>query len=239
MPTIRLDKYISDAKVMSRKDSALAIRNGRVRIGDSIVKKPDTKIDTLRDVCYFDDKEINFCENLYIMLNKPSGLVCAASDARDATVLSLFDKSYADRGLFSCGRLDKDTVGLLILTTDGELSHRLLSPKHHAKKVYYVEADKPFEQKDTELFKNGIVMDGKKTKPALLEICAENPTCAKVTLTEGKFHEIKRLCYACGQKKVKFLKRIEFAGLCLDESLSEGQWRVLSDEELQILRSST
>ena len=152
-------------------------------------------------------------------------------------VLSLFEKVFADKGLFPCGRLDKDTVGLLIMTTDGELAHRLLSPKHHTEKTYYVECDKEFSNSDAALMKDGIMMDGKKTKPAALEIL-ENSKTARITLTEGKFHEIKRLCYACGRKEVLYLKRLTFGGIALDETLNEGEWRYLTDEELMTLRQN-
>lgn len=171
------------------------------------------------------------------MLNKPMGLISSTDDKSERTVLSLFDKSYADKGLFPCGRLDKDTVGLLIMTTDGALAHRLLSPKHHAEKTYYVECDKEFTEDDVALMKQGIMMDGKMTKPATLQIL-DNPKCAHITLTEGKFHEIKRLCYACRQKEVLYLKRLTFGGIRLDESLSEGEWRILSDEEIATLRKN-
>ena len=170
------------------------------------------------------------------MLNKPAGLI-SSTERNDSSVLSLFDKAFADKGLFPCGRLDKDTVGLLIMTTDGELAHRLLSPKHHAEKTYYVECDKEFTEDDVSLMKEGIMMDGKKTKEAVLEILEDKNT-ALITLTEGKFHEIKRLCYACKQKDVTYLKRLTFGGIVLDENLEEGEWRNLTDEEIAILRQN-
>lgn len=239
MPTIRLDKLLSQSLIISRKDASSIIKSGRVKVlGFEKRLLPDTKIDTDKCKIFLDGKEISFCENIYIMLNKPAGLICATQDKKDNTVLSLFDKNFLDKGLFSCGRLDKDTVGLLIMTTDGALSHKLLSPKHHAAKKYFVRCDKPFEEKDILLFKNGIMMDGKMTKPSILEISVDNPFEAFVTLTEGKYHEIKRLCYACSQKEVVYLKRIEFAGLTLDETLSEGEWRYLSDEETNTLKSN-
>ncbi len=171
------------------------------------------------------------------MLNKPQGLISSTDDASEKTVMSLFDKSYCDKGLFPCGRLDKDTVGLLIMTTDGALAHRLLSPKHHAQKLYFVKCDNAFTADDIALMKDGIMMDGKKTKPAILEIC-EDTCCGKITLTEGKFHEIKRLCYACGKKEVLYLKRLSFGNIQLDENLEEGSWRHLTQEEIEILKSN-
>ncbi len=237
MAQARLDKYISSALVISRKDAVKVLKDGKVILNGAVVKKGDIKVNTDTDEVLFDGKRICFCENLYIMLNKPAGLISATDDVGGNTVLSLFDKAFSDKGLFPCGRLDKNTVGLLIMTTDGALAHRLLSPKHHAQKLYYVECDKEFTEQDIILMREGIMMDGKMTKPAVLEIL-DNKKCAKITLTEGKFHEIKRLCYACRQKEVTYLKRLSFGGIELDGSLKEGQWRNLTDREIEILRQA-
>ncbi|MBQ8759317.1 MAG: rRNA pseudouridine synthase [Clostridia bacterium] len=237
MAKIRLDKFISSTLVISRKDATSLIKSGRICVVGSPKIKPDDKVDDSLDEVLFDGERITFAENIYIMLNKPMGLISSTDDKSERTVLSLFDKSYADKGLFPCGRLDKDTVGLLIMTTDGALAHRLLSPKHHAEKTYYVECDKEFTEDDVALMKQGIMMDGKMTKPATLQIL-DDQKCAHITLTEGKFHEIKRLCYACRQKEVLYLKRLTFGGIHLDESLSEGEWRILSDEEIATLRKN-
>ena len=235
MAKVRLDKFISSTLVVSRKDAASLIKSGRVSVNGNVKPKGDDKVDDAVDEVCFDGQKLAFAENIYIMLNKPRGLVSATDG--EGTVLSLFDKAFADKGLFPCGRLDKDTTGLLIMTTDGALAHKLLSPRHHAEKTYYVECDKEFTQDDVNLMKNGIMMDGKKTQPAVLEIL-DDPKTARITLTEGKYHEIKRLCYACRQKDVLFLKRLTFGGISLDESLSEGEWRELTDEELTILRQN-
>lgn len=237
MAKVRLDKFISSTLVISRKDATSLIKSGRISVNGNTKPKGDDKVDDILDTVVFDGEKITFCENLYIMLNKPQGLISATDSEGEKTVLSLFDKNYADKGLFPCGRLDKDTVGLLIMTTDGPLSHKLLSPKHHAEKIYYVECDKEFDDSDIAMMWEGIMMDGKKTKPALLKIL-EDRKCAEITLTEGKFHEIKRLCYAAGQKEVLYLKRLYFAGLTLDESLSEGEWRELTSEEIEILKKN-
>ena len=235
MAKVRLDKYISSTLIVSRKDASSLIKSGRISVNGNNKLKSDDKVDDTLDKVLFDGEKITFCENIYIMLNKPSGLISATDG--EGTVLSLFEKVFADKGLFPCGRLDKDTVGLLIMTTDGELAHRLLSPKHHTEKTYYVECDKEFSNSDAALMKDGIMMDGKKTKPAALEIL-ENSKTARITLTEGKFHEIKRLCYACGRKEVLYLKRLTFGGIALDETLNEGEWRYLTDEELMTLRQN-
>ena len=235
MAKVRLDKYISQTLVISRKDAVSLIKSGRVSVNGNVKPKGDDKVDDAADEVLFDGQRLTFAENIYIMLNKPRGLISATDG--EGTVLSLFDKAFANKGLFPCGRLDKDTTGLLIMTTDGALAHRLLSPKHHAEKTYYVECDKEFTEADITLMKEGIMMDGKKTKPAKLEILDDSKT-AHISITEGKYHEIKRLCYACGRKDVLLLKRLTFAGVSLDEDLSEGEWRELSDEELMTLRQN-
>ena len=148
--------------------------------------------------------------------------------------MSLLPENYGTKGLFPVGRLDKDTVGLLLLTNDGKNAHRLLSPKHHVEKVYYVECDAPFEESDIAVCREGILMDGEKTKPCSLLISPEDPNCAHMTLTEGKYHEIKRLCAHLG-KNVTFLERVRFGAISLDTSLSRGEWRELTDEELAAL----
>ncbi len=237
MNQIRLDKLISSSLIISRKDAVSVIKSGRVCVDGSVIKKGDIKV-AENALITVDGKNVSYSEHFYIMLNKPSGLISSTDDNREKTVLSLFDKSYADKGLFPCGRLDKDTVGLLIMTTDGALAHKLLSPKHHAEKLYFVRCDKPFTKEDVSLMKNGIMMDGKMTKEAVLEICDDDSCCGRITLTEGKFHEIKRLCHACGQKEVLYLKRLSFGGITLDDKLCEGEWRNLTEKELEILKNN-
>lgn len=231
---VRLDKFVSDALIIGRKDASVLIKRARVSVNGSPVKTPDLKINPDNDTVLADGKQIGYRKFIYIMLNKPKGLVCSNDDRKDGTVMSIFPKEYLDKGISTVGRLDKDTVGLLLVTNDGELSHTLLSPKKHAEKVYFVRTDKPFEKEDAETMKKGIVIEGKNTVPAKLELLDDKYT-ALVTLTEGKFHEVKRLCYACGQKEVLHLKRISFANLKLDETLAEGEWRELRSEEIKML----
>lgn len=231
---VRLDKYISSALVISRRDATEAIKHGRVSVDGKIEKKADIKLDPDTASVEFDGKKIGYSEYIYIMLNKPKGLVCSSEDRRDSTVISIFPPEYTDKGISCVGRLDKDTTGLLIVTNDGMLAHSLLSPKKAKEKVYFVTADKPFCEGDKKTMLDGITIDGKRTAPAVLTL-TDDERCAYVTLTEGKFHEVKRLCYACGEKTVLGLKRTEFCGLSLDESLAEGQWRTLTAEEINIL----
>ena len=239
MPLVRLDKFLSDALVLSRKDVCSAIRSGRVFVDGKCEKKADRKVDACQNEVTFDGAKVRYKTYIYIMMNKPAGFVCANDDKREKTVMSLFPKEYIDKGIACVGRLDKDTVGLLLLTNDGVLSHCLLSPKKHAEKTYLVTADKPFVPEDVCVMEKGIVIDGKNTAPAVLELMPvpSDPFTARVTLTEGKFHEVKRLCYACGQKEVTRLVRTHFAGLPLDSTLNEGQWRPLNDEEIKHLNN--
>lgn len=232
---IRLDKFISDAVPCTRKEATGYIRSGRISVDGKTVKAGDTKIDEKSSVVAFDGKEFSYSKYIYIMLNKPEGLISATEDIREKTVMSLLPESYMTKGLFPAGRLDKDTTGLLILTNDGETAHRLLSPKYNKKKVYKVTAEKPFCSSDIEKLKKGVMLDDGKTKPAELEI-TENPHIAYMTLTEGRFHEVKRICLALDNLCVE-LERVRFAEIPLDKTLERGQWRLLTQEETSLLLS--
>jgi 16S rRNA pseudouridine516 synthase len=163
-------------------------------------------------------------------MNKPAGVVSATDDLREKTVLSLLPENYATKGLFPAGRLDKDTVGLLVLTNDGKNAHRLLSPKHHVEKEYYVECDGDFEEGDIEVCLKGVTLDGELTKPCILKIDPQNKNCAHMILTEGKYHEIKRMMHALGSE-ITYLERISFGPLTLPADLERGEWRELTPEE--------
>lgn len=229
---IRLDKFISDSLVIGRKEATEIIKKGRVTLDGAVIKKSDTKFDqNSANVCV-DGKPISFKNFIYIVMNKPQGLVCSTQDKKDKTVLSLLPQEYLNKGVSPVGRLDKDTVGLLLLTNDGETAHKMLSPKSHVSKKYYVECDGEFTDDDIKTMYNGIPMDGKITKPATLEIL-ENKNTAYITLTEGKYHEIKRLCEHC-LKTVTFLERVTFGNLKLDRTMQRGDWKEISFEELDI-----
>lgn len=233
---MRLDKYIADTCVISRSEAGAWIRSGRVAVNGETVRKGEFSLNEKTAAVCLDGACLHFRPFLYLMMNKPAGVVSATDDRREETVLSLLPEPYRTKGLFPAGRLDKDTVGLLLLTNDGKNAHRLLSPKHHVEKVYDVVCDKPFAEEDKAVCRTGVPMDGKLTKPCTLEICPEDACRAYMTLTEGKYHEIKRLCAYLG-KTVTFLKRIRFGALTLDESLAPGEWRHLTDEEIQRLLS--
>lgn len=232
---MRLDKYVSDAAVCSRSTAAAMIKAGRVTADGKTVSKADYKLNEKNAAVTLDSKPLCYREFIYIMMNKPAGVVSATDDMREKTVLSLLPENYASKGLFPVGRLDKDTVGLLILTNDGKGAHRMLAPKSHVDKTYYVECDSDFAIGDIEICKKGIMLDGEMTKPCILSINNEKRNCAEMVLTEGKYHEIKRICKHLG-KTVTFLERINFAGLPLDRALGRGQWRNLTDGEIALIK---
>lgn len=231
---MRLDKYLSDTCIISRTQAASAIRSGRVTVDGKTASRGDMKINEKTAVVALDGKALSYSEFIYILMNKPAGVVSATDDVREKTVLSLLPENYSTKGLFPAGRLDKDTVGLLVLTNDGKNAHRLLSPKHHVEKEYYVECDGDFEEKDVDICLEGVVLDGELTKPCILKIDNEKKNCAKMILTEGKYHEIKRICAHLG-KKVTFLERIRFGALVLDEALDRGMWRHMTEKEVAML----
>ena len=184
-------------------------------------------------------EEIVYRTNIYLMMNKPDGVISATRDNKDETVIDLLELNHQVFEPFPIGRLDKDTVGLLLLTNDGELNHRLIAPKWHVDKVYYAKIDKKVDEKDIIAFNNGITLDdGYKCLEAKLEILTSSDEGSEIRLTiqEGKFHQVKRMFEAVG-KKVIYLKREEFGGLILDPELREGEYRELTDEELALLRS--
>ena len=173
----------------------------------------------------------------YVMLNKPEGYVSATEDGRDPTVLELLPKQLQKLSLFPCGRLDKNTLGLMLLTDNGELAHRMLSPKRHVKKQYRFECRSPVSDEDRNKIEEGIrLADGYMTKPAELDLDKDR-TSGVITLHEGKYHQIKRMFGAVNDNRIVYLERISFGPLVLDKSLSRGEWRYLTDEEISEIES--
>lgn len=229
----RLDKRLTATGKWSRKESRELIKAGRVAVNSVVCRQADCKVDEDAEVLV-DGQSIGGSGPVYIMLHKPAGLVSATEDAREKTVLSLLPEEYLRMGLFPAGRLDKDTEGLLLLTNDGPLAHRLLSPRHHVDKVYYVEVDGVLEEDDCRMFREGVTLaDGYTCLPAGLELL-DAPNAALVTLREGKYHQIKRMLASRG-KPVVYLKRLRFGPLELDAELEKGCWRALTEEEKNLL----
>lgn len=229
---MRLDKFVAAASLMTRSQAKEAIKKGRVTVEGKVLKDASQNI-TETAVLTLDGKPIVYNKFVYLMLNKPAGFICATEDGRGQPTVSELIGDYAVRELFSVGRLDKDTVGLLIMTNNGTLAHELLSPKKHVSKKYLLNTDIPFTVDDINAVREGIVIEGGyKTLPAELEIFDEKS--AYITLHEGKFHQIKLMMKALG-KNVTFLERVKFAGIPLDRNLERGQWRLLSEKEIAIL----
>lgn len=233
----RLDKFLCDSLSITRKEAKEAIKKGRVLINQEQIKKPEYKLDVDEDQVEFDQNPVIFEEFHYLMLHKPQGVVSATKDNYDKTVLDLIHEEYKDK-LFPVGRLDKDTEGLLLLTDDGMLAHELLSPKKHVDKVYFAKVSGKITEQEIIRFKEGLdIGNGERSKEAKLEIvqAGEKTSEVLITITEGKFHQVKRMVKAVGSE-VLYLKRLSMGSLELDEGLKPGEYRRLREEELQRLR---
>lgn len=229
----RLDKVLAATGKWSRKEAKALIKAGRVKVEGQPPKGPEDKVEEGALVTV-DGHPINTDKFVYLMLHKPDGVVSSTEDPREETVLSLLPKELRRVGLFPVGRLDKDTEGLLLLTNDGQLAHRLLAPGKHVDKVYYTEVDGTLDPSDREAFEKGIVLaDGTECLPAGLELL-EEPSQALVTLREGKYHQVKRMLAVRG-KPVVYLKRLSMGPLKLDPMLPPGRWRYLTREEKEAL----
>ncbi len=231
MPMIRLDKLLTDAGLATRSEARRMIAGGRATVDGSAVTSPDTKLDPEAAEVKLDGVPVCTRKLRYFMLNKPDGVVSATEDATEKTVLDLLPKELRRLGLFPAGRLDKDTTGLLILTNDGALCHEATSPKHHVDKVYEFTADGMLDEADIAAFAGGIVLqDGTVCRPARLAPDPADLSRGTVTLSEGKYHQVKRMLASRGAH-VLTLKRISIGGLALDPALAHGQVRELTAEE--------
>ena len=231
----RLDKLLAATGRWSRKEAKALLKAGRVLVDGQTPAGPEQKIDRDRTVTV-DGHPISTEEFTYLMLHKPAGVVSSTEDPREETVLSLLPKELRRLGLAPVGRLDKDTEGLLLLTNDGQLAHRLLSPARHVDKVYYAETDGTLTEADRDAFRQGMTLaDGTRCLPAELEPLPE-PSACLVTLREGKYHQVRRMLAARG-KPVTYLKRLSMGPLTLDPALPPGAWRPLEDDEIAALRS--
>lgn len=226
----RLDKLLAATGRWSRKEVKELVRQGRVTAAGQCVARPEEKYDLSTDIRV--DGEPVCCQKYtYLMMNKPGGLLSATEDKRQRTVLDLLPEHYQKQGLFPVGRLDKDTEGLLLLTNDGELAHRLLAPKSHVDKVYFARVDGRVDAEDVGAFAQGMILDdGLQCMPAGLKPLEDGRSCL-VTLREGKFHQVKRMLAQRG-KPVEYLKRLSMGTLKLDGTLKPGQWRELTEREI-------
>lgn len=228
----RIDKIISENLCISRKDAKNLISTSRVKVDGIICKKSDEKVYDSSTI-EVDNKKINCMKNIYIMLNKPKGIVSASEDSRNKTVVDILPEEYKRKNIFPAGRLDKDTVGFVLITDDGDFAHRILSPKNHIEKTYVAEIEKNLSDEDIEKFENGITLgDGTVCLSAKVRMLEEN--LAEIKIVEGRYHQVKRMFASLGNKVVS-LKRTSMGKLKLDENLAEGECRLLNKEELDLI----
>ena len=230
---VRVDKIMSELGFGSRCEIKKYAKAGKIRINDKVIKKADEKIDSERDKLYFEGRQVLVEEFETYVLYKPAGYVCATKDNLHKTVMELIDSDR--KNIVPVGRLDLDTEGLLILTNDGALNHRLVSPAYHVDKVYYAKFDGTLADDAIECTAKGLdIGEGEVSKPAKLEILTGDEV--KLTIHEGKFHQVKRMIKALGGE-VTYLKRIAFGGLNLDDlNLKKGESRKISKEEVEKLK---
>ena len=230
---VRVDKILSELGFGSRQEIKKYVKAGKVRINDNIVKKPEEKLNSEKDKLYFEGKEVEVEEFETFILYKPAGYVCATNDNVHKTVMELIDSKR--KNIVPVGRLDLDTEGILILTNDGALNHRLVSPASHVDKTYYAVFEGKLDENAVEMTKNGLdIGEGEVSKPAKLEIISDNEIL--LTIHEGKFHQVKRMVKALGGD-VTYLKRVAFGGLILDDlKLNKGESRKITEIEMEMLK---
>ena len=234
---LRIDKMLSNSGAGSRKQIKTDARQGLIEVNGTIEKDSSRIIDTETDTIKYKGQIIEYTRFIYLMMNKPAGVVSATEDNYDKTVIDLLRDEEKIFKPFPVGRLDKDSEGLLLISNDGKLAHCLLSPKKHVDKTYYVETEEEITEEDVEAFEKGLILkeDNYKTLPAKLHIIESGyPSICLVTIREGKFHQVKRMFNAVNNE-VTYLKRISMGPLKLDNSLKTGQYRHLTDEEIKEL----
>ena len=233
---IRLDKYLVHVGYGSRSIVQKLIKSKKVKVDGEIVVKPEKSINPITSEVYVGNELMEYEEHYHFILNKPGGYITATEDTRDETVLDLLNEQDQNKEVFPVGRLDKDTEGLLVLTTDGQMAHKVLSPKKHVEKKYYAKVNGVMEEADISVFEEGITLeDGTKYKPGKLEIIKSSEISEiYVTISEGKFHQVKKMVQYVG-KEVIYLKRVQMGGLKLPEDLELGEYRKLTKEELESL----
>lgn len=238
---MRLDKFLVACAVGSRTEVKNLLKAGRVMVNGKKEKSAKLQINEERDEIRFDGQVLEYEEFVYYMMNKPQGVISATEDPKHRTVLELLDDYARAKEVFPVGRLDIDTHGLLLLTNDGQLAHALLSPKRHVDKTYLAQVEGIMSQEDVDTFAKGISLKDFTCQPAKLEIVSvdsvKNQSLVRVTIAEGKFHQVKRMVAFCG-KEVVDLQRLTMGTLILDEKLKRGEWRRLTKEELENLLAS-
>ena len=251
---MRLDKFLANSGIGTRKEVKDILKNRKISVNDVFVKDGKIQIDEKKDIVKYENKIVNYKPFVYIMMNKPAGVISATEDNHHKTVIDLLNDEYRTYDIFPVGRLDIDTEGLLLLTNDGVLSHNLLSPKKHVNKKYYVKIANPLSEDDIKMLENGIKLEENfVTKKAKVEIICngsekesknsdfdenknnKNENLVYIIISEGKFHQVKRMFKAVNNE-VLYLKRVKMGSLSLDEKLKLGEYRELTEEELNNLK---
>lgn len=238
--TLRLDKFLSTQTNMTRSDIKKQLAKNKVLVDGKIVKDGSLKINPEDAEIIFDGKKILYRDKVYIILNKPQGYVCATEDKKEKTVLDLLSDNDRRKDIFPAGRLDKDTVGMVLLTNDGELSHKILSPKSHISKYYLVKLDKPFKKEYIKIFEQNLKIDGGETcLPARVKGFESCCYTALLEICEGKFHQVKRMFEAVENKVIK-LQRIQMGNLEMPEKLGLGEYMEIMHKDVEkLLKSSS
>ncbi|WP_251549678.1 pseudouridine synthase [Neobacillus muris] len=234
---MRLDKLLANLGYGSRKEVKQLLKNGAVQVEGEVIKDAKRHVDPAAQTVTLYGEQVEYKEFIYLMMNKPPGVLSATEDPSGETVIDLLELEDQVYEPFPVGRLDKDTEGLLLITNDGQLAHRLLSPKKHVPKTYFAVIDGEVTEEDILAFGKGVILDdGYETKPGELVILKSGiRSDIELTITEGKFHQVKRMFESVG-KKVVYLKRISMGPLKLDETLELGEYRELTEEEVELLK---
>ena len=238
---MRLDKFLANSGIGTRKEVKELLKKRLIKVNDEIVKDGKIHVNENEDTVKYKDEIISYKKFVYIMLNKPNGVISATEDKVHKTVIDLLGDEYRTFEVFPVGRLDIDTEGLLLLTNDGVLSHNLLSPNKHVDKKYYVELEKLLTKMDIDKLEKGVELKDFTTKDSKVEIIENGEESDKIrvyiTISEGKFHQVKRMFKAVGNE-VKYLKRVKMVTLSLDENLKLGEYRELTEDELTKLKEN-
>ncbi|MEL0538650.1 pseudouridine synthase [Staphylococcus debuckii] len=230
---MRLDKFLANMGVGTRSEVKQLLKKNQVQVNGKNEKQSKAHINPEEDSVTVNGNLITYVDKVYIMLNKPAGYISATEDNEHSTVLDLID-DFQNLNIFPVGRLDKDTTGLILLTNDGQFNHDIMSPNKHVSKVYRVEAEKAVSQQDIEIFADGVELSDGKAQPAELK-CTEESKTVYVTIQEGRFHQVKRMFHAIDNEVLK-LKRVQIGQLQLDSTLSEGEYRELTKEEIELVQ---
>lgn len=231
----RLDKIIASQGNYSRSEVKKLVKASLVTLNGKAVKASDIKCDADRDIIIVDGERLSYKKHLYIMLNKPKGVISATEDPTQKTVIDLVPPQLKRQGLFPAGRLDGDTTGFVLITDDGDFAHRILSPKNHIMKTYHATLARPLTDEDIVKFKEGLTLgDGTRCLEAYVRMLPENDNVAEVIICEGKYHQVKRMFASTGNRVLE-LKRVKMGELPLDPSLAQGECRELTDEELALV----